>query len=98
MIKNKQNDLTIFSKAQLSFFAKEIQEAGGFDELMITKKAIVRSDGRTEIFTYKNIPMYRATHLIGVYKSLRPFFNTKVPYSFWSQLYIAIKGNTVSSQ
>ncbi|MFA6924726.1 MAG: hypothetical protein WC223_10805 [Bacteroidales bacterium] len=93
MKKNQKNKQNIFSKTQISFFAKELQEAGSFDELMIKKKAVEESNGRVYILTYSNILLYRKIHLIGVYKLLRPYFNTKVPYSFWSQLYSALKKN-----
>ena len=95
---NQNNEKNIFSKTQLAFFAKELKEAGSFDDLMIKKKAIERADGRTLIFTYQNIAKYRETHLIGAYKSLRPYFNTKVPYSFWTQLYIALKRDVCPSR
>ena len=85
------------TKSQLSFFAKELQEAGGFDELMIKKKAIEKNNGKIYIFTYQDFEKYKEIHLIGVYKSLRPAFITKVPYSFWSQLYIALKGNKINT-
>jgi hypothetical protein len=93
----KKNNHSIFSETQLSFFDKEMNDAGGFDDLMIKKKAIERANGRIFIFTYQNIAQYRETHLTGVYKPLRPFFNTKVPYSFWGQLYVALKGYAGSS-
>ena len=80
------------TKAQISFFAEELQEAGGFDELMIKKKAIEKNEGKIYTFTYKDIEKYKETYLTGVYEKLRPYFNTKVPYAFWSQLYIALKG------
>ena len=80
------------TKAQLALFKKELQEAGGFDELMIKKKAIEKNEGKIYTFTYKDIERYKETHLTGVYKKLRLHFNTKVPYAFWSQLYIALKG------
>ena len=93
MTKNKKIEQYIFSKIQLSFFSKELKEAGGFDDLMLTKKAIERIDGRTVITTYNNIEKYKESFITGKYKSLRPVYNTKVPYSFWSQLYIALKKN-----
>ena len=100
MIKNnktKTRKLKI-TKAQLSFFAKELEEAGGFDELMIKKKAIEKNEGKIYTFTYNDIEKYKETHLIGIYEKLRPYFNTKVPYAFWSQLYIALKGGVASSK
>jgi len=100
MIKNNKstNRKLKITKNQLSFFAKELEEAGGFDELMIIKKAIERNEGKIYTFTYKDIDKYKETHLVGIYEKLRPCFNTKVPYAFWSQLYIALKGGIASSK
>mgnify|MGYP001597942674 CR=1 FL=1 len=100
MPKNKNNEikLNIFSKIHLSLFAKELREAGGFDELMIIKKALERVDGRSYILSYQNIKEYKKQYLIGKYRGLRSFFNTKVPYSFWSQLYLALRKNMSSFQ
>jgi hypothetical protein len=95
IIKNKQYK---FSRSQLSFFAKEMNEAGGFDDLMLKKKAIEQIDGRMFIITHQDIKKYKNTFLTGIYKSLRPVFNTKVPYSFWSQIYIALKRNMSPSK
>lgn len=86
------------TKNQLAFFAEELEEAGGFDELMIAKKAIEKNEGKIYTFTYKDIEKYKETHLIGEYEKLRPYFNTKVPYAFWSQLYIALKGGIAFSK
>jgi len=80
-----------YSRGQLTFFAKEIKEAGGFDELMIRKQALEAREDSSFILTFDNIEEYKEKYLSGVYETLCPFFNTKVPYSFWSQLYIAIK-------
>lgn len=75
----------------LLFFEKEIKKAGGFDELMIKKNALERVDGHSYIIKYQNAENYRTKFLTGKYRVLRPFYNTKVPYSFWSQLYMALK-------
>jgi hypothetical protein len=40
---------------QLKFFKKEIEEAGGVDELMFKKKALKRKNKMTFIAIYKNI-------------------------------------------
>ncbi len=87
----KYQNIKKFTKSQLSYFAKELEEAGGFDELMISKKALEKVKERYSIITYQNTKEYREKYLKGKYRSLRPFFNTKVPYSFWSQLYIALR-------
>jgi hypothetical protein len=92
--KNKPIRIT---KAQLKLFAQELEEAGSFDNLMIKKKAIERDDyGKIYTFTYKDIEMYKDIHLCGVYEKLRPYFNTRVPYAFWSQLYVGLKRSIAS--
>ena len=97
MIKKPKNKPIRITKAQLKFFAEELEKAGSFDNLMIIKKAIERDDyGKIYTFTYKEIERYKEIHLCGVYEKLRPYFNTKVPYAFWSQLYINLKGGNIS--
>jgi hypothetical protein len=86
------------SSIQLSFFAKELQDAGGFDELMLKKKAIERINGSTMIKKYEDIRRYKRIYINGIYKPLQPYFNTKVPYAFWSQLYLALKTNMGMNQ
>jgi len=80
-----------FSSAHLALFAKEINKAGGFDELMIIKKALEPKNGAYAILTYQNTKEYKRKYLTRDYGTLQPYFNTKVPYSFWSQLYMALK-------
>lgn len=80
-----------FTSKQLALFAKEIDKAGGFDELMITKKALEPRNGAYAILTYENIKEYKRKFLTRDYEALRPCFNTRVPYSFWCQLYMALK-------
>ena len=87
----KKNKCKTYTSRQLALFAKEIKKAGGFDELMIEKKAVEPKNGAYAILVYENVKEYKTKYLIGDYKSLRPCFNTKVPYSFWSQLYMALK-------
>lgn len=72
---------------QLKFFKKEIEEAGGVDELMIKKGALKRENGTTMVVTYHDIEGYRQKYLIGVYESLRTNYTTLVPYVFWSNLF-----------
>ena len=94
-IKNKQLHLTSIHimPSALSFFSKELIEAGSFDELMISKKALERIDGHSYIITCQNIDDYKEKYLAGKYRTLRPYFNTKIPYAFWTQLYVALKKN-----
>jgi hypothetical protein len=77
--------------SSLSTFAEELKEAGGFDELMITKQALEQKEDCYSIPRYENVEEYKEKYLTGKYKTLRPYYNTRVPYSFWSQLYIALK-------
>jgi hypothetical protein len=91
MTKNIKNKLYNFSTVHLSLFAKELKEAGGFDELMFKKKSLGTRDSGSYILTYENIDEYKERFLTGDYESLRPRYNTKVPYSFWSQLLIALR-------
>ena len=72
---------------QLIQFKKEIEEAGGVDELMFQKQALKRMNGCILIAKYKDIERYKEKYLIGVYESLRPIYTTEVPYVFWSRLY-----------
>ena len=81
----------------LSLFKQELSSFGGFDELMIAKKALERVDDRSVIITHDNIKDYKKKFLVGEYKKLRPFYSTKVPYSFWSQLYIEAKKSLKTS-
>ena len=75
---------------QLRQFKKEIEEAGGVDELMFKKQALKRKGGSINIAKYKDIERYKEKHLIGVYESLRPIYTTEVPYVFWSRLYVLL--------
>lgn len=86
------------TKPTLIFFAEEIKKAGSFDELMIKKQAVEPKNEAYAILTYDNIREYKKKYLIGKYKSLCPYFNTKVPYSFWCQLYMALKRKEILSK
>lgn len=92
---NKKFTITL---NQLKFFAKEINEAGGFDELMIKKQALEPQNGAYAILTYENEDEYKKKFLIKSYRSLRHYYKTKVPYSFWSQLYMALRRKTILSK
>lgn len=72
---------------QLRQFKKEIEEAGGVDELMIEKEALKRSRGMIIILRYKDIEGYKKKYLKGVYESLQSNYNTEIPYVFWGKLY-----------
>ena len=76
-----------FTKAQLRFFRRELEKAGGAKELMIEKEAWTKKNGSWEIGNFKNIEEYKEKYLTGVYEPLREYYNTEVPYFFWSNLY-----------
>ena len=76
---------------QIRHFKKEIQEAGGVDELMFRKRALKRKNGMINIVKYPDIERYKEKYLTGVYESLRPIYTTEVPYVFWSKLYDLLK-------
>ena len=80
-----------FTKKQLRQFRKEIEKSGGTDELMIEKQALKINNGCREIAIYKDIQEYREKYLTGVYEPLREYYNTEVPYVFWSKLYEMLK-------
>lgn len=74
---------------QLRKFKKELKEAGGVEELMIEKEALIRNGEMTIIATLEEeeIEKYKTKYLIGVYGSLQNNFTSKVPYVFWSKVY-----------
>jgi hypothetical protein len=76
---------------QLRFFKKEIEDAGGVDELMFKKEALKHENGMTIIVSGVNVEAYRQKHIIGIYESLRGNYTTRVPYVFWSKLYEMLK-------
>ena len=39
------------------------------------------------IASYKDIEDYKEKYLTGVYKPLRRYYYTELPYVFWSKLY-----------
>ena len=75
-----------FTKEHIKEFKRELKLAGGFDELMLKKQAIQRKMGMKYIGLYKDIENYKDKFLTGVYKSLRPMYDTEMPYIFWSDL------------
>ena len=79
-----------FTREQLQYFKKEIEQAGGTDELMIKKEALEKVEGMTMIRTYNDIEGYKEKYLISVYESLRPIYTTEVPYVFWNRLYVQL--------
>ncbi|HEX5002636.1 MAG TPA: hypothetical protein VFW78_09060 [Bacteroidia bacterium] len=84
---NKKIYLFPFSEKQLKHFQDEIEEAGGFHELMYLKKALIKQYGMKYINSYKNKYLYRSKYLNGIYKSLWSFYDTEIPFIFWSAMY-----------
>lgn len=76
-----------FTTAQIRMFRREIEKAGGTDELMLEKKALKREGNCMYIAIYKEIEEYKEKFLTGVYEPLREHYNTEIPYVFWSKLY-----------
>ncbi len=76
-----------FNEEQLNQFQNELKLAGGFHQLMIEKKALSSRMGMKYICLYYDQERYRKKYLIGVYESLRPFYDTEMPFVFWSELY-----------
>ena len=68
-------------------FKKELKIAGGFEALMFKKHAMHGKMGMKYIGLYKDIEKYKSTFLTGVYESLRPMYDTEMPYVFWSALH-----------
>jgi hypothetical protein len=82
------NDKTFpFTKEHIKEFKRELKEAGGFHELMFKKHAIQRKMGMKYIWLYRDIENYKKEFLVGVYESLRPMYDTEMPYVFWSALH-----------
>jgi len=91
MKKQTITDTYPFTKEQLSFFKKEMNKAGDFEELMIEKKAM-KLDGTYVISVFPDIEKYKEEFLTGVYEPLREHYDTEVPYMFWGKMYEALCG------
>lgn len=68
-------------------FNRELKQAKNFENLMRKKQALENAKGMAYITTYPNIEDYKNRFLIGTYATLRPFYDTEMPYIFWSDLY-----------
>lgn len=91
MSKFKDINTYPFTKEQLRFFRREIERAGGTDELMIEKEALKTDKGSREIVVCKNMAEYKEKFLVGVYEPLREHLTTNIPYVFWSKLYTSLR-------
>jgi hypothetical protein len=89
-MKNFFNYKTVTNE-HLSLLEKELNEAGSFNEFMFRKNAFVRKNESIMIVIYNNVEEYKEKFLTGEYKSLHHIYNTKVPYTFWSKLYIELR-------
>ena len=67
-------------------FSYELKSAGSFDALMLKKQALKRQSGMKYITLYYNKEEYKRKFLTGAYLSLRPMYDTEMPYLFWSDL------------
>lgn len=76
-----------FKAKQLKFFRKEIDESGGFHQLMFSKHALEHFKGMKFIRNHRNKYLYRSKFLNGIYESLKPFYDTEMPFVFWSAMY-----------
>jgi len=76
-----------FTDEHLKQFEKEMDEAGGFDLLMLEKEALTDDAGTSTVAMYADKEAYKKKYLIGVYKSLRPDYDTDVPYFFWGKMF-----------
>jgi hypothetical protein len=89
------NDKTFpFTKEHIATFKKEINEAGSFNALMFRKSALQRKKGMMFIRNYRNIEKYKSNFLTEVYESLRPMYDTEIPYVFWNALYELLPNNS----
>lgn len=78
-----------FKDKHLKQFEKEMDEAGGFEELMVQKRALTNES--FEIIFNPNIDAYREEFLTGVYEDLREYYDTEAPYMFWGKLLVALE-------
>jgi hypothetical protein len=84
-----KNDLKTFPFTSKHFvkFKRELQQAKNFEELMLKKQALKQENGMTYINTYSDAEEYKRKFLTGAYATLRPMYDTEMPYIFWSDLY-----------
>ena len=80
-----------FTIAQLKYFEDEIKEAEGIENLMFRKEAFKIVKNMTMIAKCKDIEGYKEKYLTGIYKPLRIYYKTEVPYVFWSKLWVKLQ-------
>ena len=76
-----------FTEWHLRKLRAEIDEAGGYVNLMQKKKALSQKMGMKYIVLSYDTENYKQNYLTGVYESLRPFYDTDMPYVFWNLMY-----------
>jgi hypothetical protein len=76
-----------FTESHIKKFKSELEQAGGFEELMVKKKAMKKENEITFVTTFDEIESYKKAFLTGEYESLQPFYDTEMPYTFWIELY-----------
>ena len=84
---SKQIKTYPFSQEHLKYFEKEMNEVGGFDNLMIQKNAFAHDDGESVVVIYPDIETYKEKYLTGFYESLREHYDTEAAFLFWGRLY-----------
>ena len=86
MRKNTKPDIFPFSEKQLARFRLEIDEAGGFDDLMVAKRAL-SLEGEVIQIAKTDIEKYREKFVSGDYESVKEFYDIEEPYDFWRDFY-----------
>lgn len=90
-IRNINPNIFPFSEVQLRKFRDELDAAGGFEELMFKKNALDRKMEMKFIPQYHDVESYKEKFLTGEYESLREFYDTEMPYVFWSTFYETLR-------
>ena len=76
-----------FTQEQLKHFEKEMNEAEGFENLMIRKGAMMNDEGERLTIINPDIEAYKEKYLTGIYEPLREYYDTEPPYLFWGKMY-----------
>ncbi len=76
-----------FTSENLKHFENEMREAGGFEELMISKNALSNDEGERVVVIQPDLDYYKEKFLVGEYENLRESYDTEAPYLFWGSMY-----------
>ena len=80
-----------FTLKHLVKFRRELRKEGSFERLMVKKKALKVKDGAYFIALHnEDVELYRMKFLIGIYATLRPYYNTHTPFIFWSSMHLEL--------